>query len=119
MKKNIIVVLLLFVMNCRSLSFNFAVASTKHVDFSKNYEKIKDQAVGSHSISIFFVFPSASLSITESINKSLEKALQDSDSDFLKNVEIYDEFYYIPFIYGQIKVVVVGEAWKEVPAKKK
>ncbi len=124
MKKTILITLLLLLFNCKTFYGSYAVASSKDVDFSKNFEKVKDEAKGSNEIPIYFMFPVGTLSETENINTCLERALTESEADFLKNVEIYAESFYIPFVYGKVTTTVKGEAWKEkagaaVPAKKK
>lgn len=46
------------------------------------------------------------------IEDAASEALSSSDGDFMKNVNIYYEFWFIPPFYSHMKIRVKGDAYK-------
>ena len=47
------------------------------------------------------------------IANAIEKKCAAEDYAFLSNVRIYNSSWYIPYIFGLVKVRIQGEGWKK------
>jgi len=63
---------------------------------------------------IIIICPTRKLDLKDAIDKALDK----KNADMLVNVRVYVKGWYIPFIYGQMKIKVVGDAVRVMPEAK-
>jgi hypothetical protein len=94
---------------------SFAMISNKNLDLSKKYEKTKDAIVGKDARYIIIVFPTGLLIGADGAVGAVTDAVETNGIDFVKNADIENTFWYIPFIFGMSQTTVTGEGWKTAP----
>ncbi|MCR9142628.1 MAG: hypothetical protein NXI24_10285 [bacterium] len=99
---------------CASSQGSYAIASDKEIDFSQNYEKTQDSVTGVSIGRIIILFPAGDLRDSVRLKEAIVNAMENSQADLLKNVKVTSSYFYIPFIYGESKYEVEGEAWTQV-----
>lgn len=102
----------LVLMSCHTTQGNFAVLSSKNLDITKSYTKQKDPVQASSTKYIIVLFPTGNMQFSNMLNEALENAEQTNNIDFLTNVTVDADSYYIPFIFGKVKLNVNGDGWK-------
>ena len=98
---------------CSSRVGDFTVISTKNTELGQKYARTAldgSKAVGIDSKPIIVIIPFGTPNIKEAVDKALEKA----GAQVLTDVVVYYDYYYIPYIYGEMKYRVEGVAWKKV-----
>lgn len=84
------------------------MASTKNVEMGAEYVKVAQGVRGSDIKSIIIVIPTGYPNLEEAIDRALEKA----DGELMTNLVLYYKWWWIPYIYGQLKFEVRGDIWK-------
>jgi hypothetical protein len=106
-----LILVTIYLSGCTSYLGKFAILSTKDVDMSKQYEKMKEPVEGSAATHIIILFPT-SLSTIPLFAEATIDAMTRSGADFLENAEIETSAFYIPFIYGKFMATVKGTGYK-------
>ncbi|MCL1785843.1 MAG: hypothetical protein FWG39_01675 [Alphaproteobacteria bacterium] len=94
---------------CSSRVQTFTAISTDNINPSKSIESgtVIKNVRGQDKERIIFIFPTG----TTLPNEAVRDALKNSDGgDILVNAKMYRYSWYIPFIYGEYKWVVEGDA---------
>lgn len=118
----------------KTVAFLFAVflllpGCTKHLGTmtalsTKEYEPsnindgtlVKKDAIGESHCYIYFIVPTCDIMYPR-IDDAVSEALSSSDGDFMKNVNIYFEYWFIPPFYAHHKIRVKGDAYKTSTAQ--
>jgi hypothetical protein len=108
-KYNIVLLVILAVLNssCSYKVIDFALLSSKNVDFSKgsSFVKGKSKVEGKDLAHIIILVPSKTIKI----NVALDKAIESKQGCVaLLDGHIYQKFWFIPYIYGKQYFVVEG-----------
>ncbi len=96
---------------CSTRMGNFTVISTKNIDLGKKYVRAtatNKKAIGIDCKQIVVVIPMGQPNIQDAVDKALESY----DANVLTDAVIYYDYFYIPYVYGEIKYRVEGDAWK-------
>jgi hypothetical protein len=98
--------------SCSQRIGDFTLLSTKNAEIGQKYVRVSNQekVVGIDSKPIIVIIPMGTPNIKEAVDRALEKY----GAQVLTNVVVYYDYYYIPYIYGEMKYRVEGEAWKKV-----
>ena len=103
---------LLFVgSGCSERIGDFTIISTKNAELGQKYVRTTldgTKAIGIDSKPIIVVIPMGNPNIKEAVDKALEK----NGAQVLTDVVIYYDYFYIPYIYGEMKYRVEGTGWK-------
>ncbi|MCD6465418.1 hypothetical protein J7L27_03515 [Candidatus Bathyarchaeota archaeon] len=99
---------LIFIANCSWRIADLTVASTKNVEMGAEYVRVATGVRGSDIKSIIIFIPTGHPNLEEAVDRALEKA----DGELMTNVVLYQKWWWIPYIYGQIKYEVKGDIWK-------
>ena len=75
------------------------------------YVKVADNVEGIGIIHIIIFIPDRFRPIT--IEEIVNDALFQTGGDFMTNCEIYTTNWYIPYIYGEQKLAIIGDVWKK------
>jgi hypothetical protein len=87
-----------------------SLASTKELNLNNaKIEKIEEGVVGINKCSIIVIFQTC---VFPTVDRAVDNALEKSRGDLLKNVKLERSWWYIPYIYGQIKTKVTGDAYR-------
>ena len=85
--------------------------------FSVNDYQMLPQEVGNEdSFSIIVIFPilqDNQMLIYGMIDNAVKKVCEQEGIDFMTNVKVYVNQWYIPYIYGKFTMSVKGEGWKK------
>lgn len=104
--------------SCTIRSHDFTLLSTKNIDFNKNYSITKKSAEGEAVVSIIIVIPTGNILDASTFKEAVDNAIESVPGAIgLTNVVISHYSWYIPFIYGQQKVIVTGDPIVSVTAK--
>jgi hypothetical protein len=97
---------------CTQRLGNFSILSTKNTEIGKNYVRVTTdkKASGVDSKPIIVIIPMGNPNMQEAADRALEKY----GAQILTDVVIYYDWFYIPYIYGEFKYRVEGDAWKRV-----
>lgn len=104
------VVALLLLSACVSNVQNFTAISTHSIDTNKELSSgtvIKNIRSYDRQHVVLFI-PVGKITLQEAV----DNALKQNDADILINVKTYVKTWYIPYIYGQSKYIVEGDAIK-------
>ena len=106
-KLSVVAIALLSLTGCTNRYLDFTLISTKNVDFSKasTFTKGKVRVIGEDMAHVIICIPNKQIHPKEAIDKAIESipgcvALMDG--------VISTNFWWIPYIYGQNKVIVEG-----------
>ena len=75
------------------------------------YVKVADNVRGFGTIHIIIFFPTRFTPIT--IEEIVNDALYKTGGDLMTNCIISSFSFYIPYIYGQDKLIIEGDVWKK------
>lgn len=123
MKKflNIVGILLIagFILSsCTMRSHDYTLLSTKNIDFKKNYKIAKESANGESKVHIIIVIPTGNTLSSDTFKAAVDNAIESVPGAIgLTNVVVSYSSWYIPFIYGQQKVMVSGDPIVDVTVK--
>lgn len=103
---------LILLAGCSQRLGNFTVLSTKNTELGKKYVRAAvDQRVsGVDTKQIIVIIPMGIPNLQEATDRALEKY----GAQILTNVVVYYDYFYIPWVYGETKYRVEGDAWKKV-----
>jgi hypothetical protein len=97
------------VFGCTGRIADYTILSTKNIDLSRldEYERTAERVKGSDARAIIIVIPTGTPSFGEAADNALESvpggvALLDGVIDY--------SFFYIPYLFGQLKYTVEGTA---------
>ncbi len=91
---------------------SFSIVSSKDIDLSGDYEKVKDEVTGTDSTHIVIVFPTGRTWENYLLKNAIEKVMEEENIDFLMNATYQSQLFYIPLIYGRVKLTITGEGWR-------
>ncbi|MDR1071957.1 MAG: hypothetical protein LBL21_04935 [Rickettsiales bacterium] len=117
MRKIILTAMLVFsAAACTSNIENFTAISTHSIDPGQSIAsaKITKNVRGEDVAHMIIIVPTATVSMSEAVSN----ALKENDADMLINAKTYTTFWWIPYIYGQQRYVVEGDAVKFGGGKK-
>ena len=112
MIKNILFIINFFII--QGCSYNLgalSVISTKELDMGAYYVKVADNVRGFGTIHIIIFLPTRFTPIT--IEEIVNDALYKTGGDLMTNCMISSFSFYIPYIYGQNKLIIEGDVWKK------
>jgi len=92
---------------CKTRMGDYTVLTTKNIDltsFSSHSDATGTPVEGEDEKHIIFVFPTGVPNIKEAVDRALEKG----NAYMLTDAVLYHEFFWIPYIYGNMKYVVKG-----------
>ena len=101
-------------MGCARTS-DFTMLSTKNVLLGIDQSKCKGTYEGKDSRSIIIFIP---LGIPD-IKEAADKAVERGGGNMLMNAVLYQEFWYVPLIYGEISYIVKGDVYQVDEALRK
>lgn len=106
-KLSIVVVAVISLTGCTNRYLDFTLISTKNVDFSKssNFTKGKSRVTGEDMAHIIIFIPTKQIHPKEAIDRAIESI---PGCVALLDGVIRTNFWYIPYIYGQTRVIVEG-----------
>lgn len=110
--RTLLVLLSLFILaGCSQHLGNYTALSSSNYD-GKNIEEKNLVARNVSGISHCYVITVFPLCINPKLDEAVSMALVAGGGDFMSNVRIYYEWYYIPFIFGDYKYRVAGDVYK-------
>ena len=111
MKKKIMLsiglLLLMVLTGCSERLGDFTVISTKNIDIGKNYIKVDSNAFGTSTKQIIIVFPNGTPSIKDAVDDLLKK----TNGDLVTNAVIHYNWFYIPYIFGEMTYKIEGDVY--------
>ena len=113
MMKNILIVIIIIIQGCSQNLGALSVISTKELDMGAYYVKVADNVRGMGTIHIIVFLPTRFTPIT--IEEIVNDALYKTGGDLMTNCSISSFMFYIPYIYGQNKLIIQGDVWKKKP----
>ena len=111
MKKILIFSILVF--GCAYDLGNLSVVSTKELDMGAYYVKVADNVEGRSMYMIIIFVPTKFK--PNNIEEAIKDALWSKGGDLMTNCSIYQTVWYIPYVYGENKLTIVGDVWKKSP----
>ncbi len=104
--------MLLFLLSlaaCKTETMHFTAISTHSIDSSRSIDsaQIIKNVRGTDLQHLIIFIPTG---LYPNIQQAVDAALKENDADMLINVSAYRRFFWIPYIYGQNKYVVIGDA---------
>jgi len=115
--RTIAVLLCVFTLSgCFSLKSRYAqysvvsTADLKNVDMS-SLERMPAVARGEDMAPIILFIPCG----VPKPEKAVADALQKNNAVLLENAVISSEMFYIPLLYGEVRYIVEGDAWRRKP----
>lgn len=111
MKKVILAVSFFILTGCSQHIGNFTALSSAVYD-SKNIEEknlVAKNISGESHCYIIILFPTC---LMPKVDDAVAIALANGGGDFIKNSRVYYDWYYVPFIFGDFKMRVVGDVYK-------
>ena len=111
MMKNILIVIIIIIQGCSQNLGALSVISTKELDMGAYYVKVADNVRGMGTIHIIVFLPTRFTPIT--IEEIVNDALYKTGGDLMTNCLISSFMFYIPYIYGQEKIIIEGDVWKK------
>ena len=111
MKTFLIIFIALFIQACSYNLGELSIISTKDIDMNAQYVQIAHnvQGIGTTHIIVFLPTRFTPITIEEIVNDALYK----TGGDFMTNCLISSFMFYIPYIYGQEKLIIEGDVWKK------
>ena len=111
MKTFLIIFIALFIQACSYNLGELSIISTKGIDMNAQYVQIANnvQGIGTTHIIVFLPTRFTPITIEEIVNDALYK----TGGDFMTNCLISSFMFYIPYIYGQEKLIIEGDVWKK------
>lgn len=98
----------LFLAGCTTNLGDFTLLTSKNInlsDFStEKAEKTTEQAYGEDCAHIIFFIPTG----VPNLKETVDRALESKNAYMLTNARIKHFFFWIPYIYGQVKYEVRG-----------
>ena len=107
---SIIIIALLFQACSHNLG-TLSIISTKDIDMNAQHIQIANNVQGMGTTHIIFIFPTRFTPIT--VDEIVNDALHKTGGDFMTNCMISSFQFYIPYIYGQKKLIIEGNVWKQ------
>ena len=108
MKKIIISSLILILCGCSTQKIaDFSIVSTKNIDLGKEFQSVGIIS-GDDTEYIIFVIPTGTIRIDDAIHNTLIL----NGAEYLSDVIVENQFFYIPYIGGFTKYKITGEGWK-------
>ncbi|TDE06050.1 hypothetical protein [Flavobacterium hiemivividum] len=105
--KNLTLLLLtlLVLTSCSRDLFNFTIVSTKNINLEKlsSLEKSTEKTKGEDKTSIIIIIPTKRIKIDKAISNTIDKI---PGCVALLDGKVYTKFWYIPYIYGQQRIVI-------------
>ena len=111
MKTFLIIFIALFIQACSYNLGELSIISTKGIDMNAQYVQIANNVQGMGTTHIIFIFPTRVTPIT--VDEIVNDALHKTGGDFMTNCMISSFQFYIPYIYGQKKMIIEGDVWGE------
>ena len=111
MMKNILIVIIIIIQGCSQNLGALSVISTKELDMGAYYVKVADNVRGMGTMHIIVFLPTRFTPIT--IEEIVNDALYKTGGDLMTNCLISSFMFYIPYIYGQNKLIIEGDIWKK------
>ncbi|WP_413997648.1 hypothetical protein ACMDB5_07515 [Flavobacterium sp. W1B] len=106
MKKLSIVILTSIILtSCSQNLFNFTLVSTKNIELEKlsSLEKASERTKGEDKTSIIIFIPTRKIKIDQAINNTIDGI---PGCVALLDGVVYSKFWWIPYIYGQQRIVI-------------
>tara|TARA_B100001250_G_scaffold77249_1_gene63335 strand:- start:8421 stop:8843 length:423 start_codon:yes stop_codon:yes gene_type:complete len=105
-----ITLLSLFFTACANTTIaNFSIVSTKNYQSEKEYKSI-GRIQGEDIQYIIIFIPTGS----PRIDKAVTNALINNNAEYITDVSVFNQVFYIPYIGGINKYVVTGEGWNSI-----
>ena len=111
MKTFLIIFIALFIQACSYNLGELSIISTRDIDMNAQYVQIATnvQGIGTTHFIVFLPTRFSPITIEEIVNDALLK----TGGDFMTNCLISSFQFYIPYIYGQNKLIIEGDIWKK------
>lgn len=94
---------------CSTQLGNLSAAAAKNIDFSqKKKVLVKTNVEGADIKSIIFMFPTGQ----SQIDKAISNAVSSVGGDYMENVRITTNFWWIPYIYGRAGFKATGDVYR-------
>lgn len=104
LKLTLIISIIIAFAGCSSIQ-SYSVITTKEVDLQKKYAK-KEPINQKHVRKIFVLFP-----VGPGFDGSITETLKSNNTEYLTDVTIRTNSWYIPLIYGQTTYDITAESW--------
>lgn len=106
----VILVSIILISGCVKKIAELSVVGTKKFDLSmQEFEKVGENITGESITPIIFIIPAGK---SPTIDEAVQNALQKAKGDIMTDATVYNNFWYIPYIYGQTIIEVKGTVWK-------
>lgn len=105
-----LMIVVLMTQGCTYKYGDFAIMSTKKVDFNKSYTKGSTKVSGEDKSKIYIIIPNK---LHPMLDQALENALDNSCAEYLTDANVTLTAWYIPYIYGETTFKVEGYPWYE------
>jgi len=104
-----IAIFCIVISGCSSQVGNLSIVATKNIDFShKKKVLVKSNVEGNDMKSMIIMFPTGQSQIDQAINNAVSSA----GGDYMENVKITSKFWWIPYIYGRIGFIAIGDVYR-------
>tara|TARA_Y100001970_G_scaffold291679_1_gene429796 strand:- start:1871 stop:2278 length:408 start_codon:yes stop_codon:yes gene_type:complete len=107
MKRLIILSLILILYGCTQKIADFSIVSTKNIDLGDKFQSMGIIS-GDDTEYIIFVIPTGTIKIDDAIHNTLIM----NGAEYLSDVKVENQTFYIPYIGGFTKYKITGEGWK-------
>jgi len=104
------VTLLLLMSSCTHRIADLTLVSTKNYSTSKPLKVAGSKVVGEDKASIIVFLPTGTVNVEEAVDNAIE---QTPGAVALQDVVIISKWFYIPYIYGEQKIIVEGTPLKQ------
>lgn len=110
MKKIIFALLVIILLSgCTTRFIDFTIISSKNVDLSRGMEfkRERTRVTGEDSAKIIIIIPTGNPNAKEALDRAIESV---PGAVALLDGVISQKFFYIPYIYGKVSIIVEGTA---------
>lgn len=109
-----VVVLVVVMCGCSTFDGYLSIASSEYIDINnKEFELVEEEVTGEDSATTILVFIPVD-GRDPSIGGAINAALNKVGGDLMRNVHIYDKFFWIPFLVSIEAFVVEGDVYRVV-----
>jgi hypothetical protein len=104
-KLSIVLFASIILTSCSQNLFNFTIVSTKNIELEKlsSLEKSSERTKGEDKTSIIIIIPTRKIKIDQAISNTIDGI---PGCVALLDGVVYSKFWYIPYIYGEQKIVI-------------
>lgn len=107
--KFLIGLLAIAISGCSTQMGNLSLAATKNLEISgKKRVLVKSDVKGSDMKSMIVIFPTGQ----SQIDKAVSNAVSSAGGDYMENVKITNNFWWIPYVYGRMGFEVYGDVYR-------